>query len=166
MANVATHRPTSPRKSSMTWWSRHDPVNMMQGHTDHWVKMKLKCTTFEVAVPSGKIVSHADRHAPMVPKGEGLATFQYTEQGTLSRVKDPTFNSMLIRKMSGNLPGSYDLHRPKLSSRSESHGTTFNQRAKDGFNYWQIDRPKPTSFGRYGIGSANTILGIGNASRT
>ena len=26
----------------MTWWSRHDPVNMTQGHTDHWAKMKLK----------------------------------------------------------------------------------------------------------------------------
>ncbi|XP_071485215.1 uncharacterized protein [Diadema antillarum] len=159
-------RPMSSTKSSLTWWSRHDPVNMMQGHTDHWTKMKIKSTTFEVAVPSGQLVSYADRHAPSIPKGEGLATFQYNNNGTIARVNDPTFNAMLVRKMAGRMPGSYEMHRPKPTSRSEYLRTSFNERAREGFNYWQIERPKPTKFGRYGIGSANTILGIGNAIRT
>jgi len=44
--------------------------------------------------------------------------------------------------------------------------SAYNNRAKEGFRYWLIDRPKPTNFGKYGIGSYKTVLGIGNAPRT
>jgi len=44
--------------------------------------------------------------------------------------------------------------------------TEVNQRAKGDFKYWHQERPNPTSFGKYGIGSYKTVLGLGNAPRT
>ncbi|CAD5115145.1 DgyrCDS4149 [Dimorphilus gyrociliatus] len=44
--------------------------------------------------------------------------------------------------------------------------TSYNERARQGFKYWPMDRPKPTSFGKYGTGSYKTVLGLGNAPRT
>jgi len=44
--------------------------------------------------------------------------------------------------------------------------TDVNKRAKEGFKYWHQERPNPTSFGKYGIGSYKTVLGLGNAPRT
>ncbi|XP_038068174.1 uncharacterized protein LOC119737701 [Patiria miniata] len=165
MANIDALRPYSPRKSSMTFWSRHDPVKLPQGYTDHWTKMHAKCTTFQVAMPSGKVISHGGLLAQRAPKTEQVATFEYTSNGTLKRVGDPTFTQVVVSGLNGTLPGNYDRKR-QVPGSARSLRTSFNDKAREGFNYWQIDRPKPTKFGRCGIGSANTILGLGNSIRT
>ncbi|XP_072027222.1 uncharacterized protein [Amphiura filiformis] len=150
-------------KSSMTFWSRHDPVMMRQGNTDYWPKMKNTSTTMEIALPSGQVVSHAGHKATQVPKGQEVATFQFNKNGTLSQIPDKTFNELIARQLHANLPGTY---RSQSASNSRSLRTSYNERAKTGFKYWSMDRPKPTKFGRYGIGSANTVLGLGNSIRT
>ncbi|KAH9507938.1 hypothetical protein Btru_053282 [Bulinus truncatus] len=43
---------------------------------------------------------------------------------------------------------------------------SYNSKAKEGFRYWDIHRPKPTKYGRYGLGSYKTFLGLGSAPRT
>ncbi|KAF6041352.1 hypothetical protein EB796_000306 [Bugula neritina] len=64
-------------------------------------------------------------------------------------------------------PGSYHHTRPKsVKQYRDSLRSSYNQRAREGFQYWLIDRPKPTPFGKYGMGSHKTVLGIGNAPRT
>lgn len=68
--------------------------------------------------------------------------------------------------LQGNMPGTYMYTRPRNSPSRESLQNSFHDRAKEGFRYWLIDRPKPTSFGKYGIGSYKTVLGVGNAPRT
>jgi len=42
----------------------------------------------------------------------------------------------------------------------------YQKRAKDNFRYWLINRPPPTSFGKYGIGSYKMVMGLGMAPRT
>ncbi|XP_021353752.1 uncharacterized protein LOC110450518 isoform X5 [Mizuhopecten yessoensis] len=68
--------------------------------------------------------------------------------------------------LDAELPTQAINQRPRMDFSRKSSRTTFNERARDGFRYWLIDRPKPTKFGRYGIGSYKTVLGIGNAPRT
>lgn len=68
--------------------------------------------------------------------------------------------------LQGSIPGSYMYTRPRNCVSRESRRNSFNERAKEGFRYWLIQRPPPTSFGKYGIGSYKTVLGIGNAPRT
>lgn len=68
--------------------------------------------------------------------------------------------------LQGNMPGTYMYTRPRNTPNKGALRNSFNERAKDGFRYWLIDRPKPTSFGKYGIGSYKTVLGVGNAPRT
>lgn len=164
--DIEALRPYSPRISHMTFWSRHDPVKLPQGYPDHWTKMKLKCTTFQVALPSGKIVGNADEYAFGVPKEDKIAIYKYNKNGNLTPESVQTFSDILTNDLGGNLPGSYDASRPKSGTDRDMLRSSFSIKAKEGFKYWEIERPKPTKFGRYGIGSANTILGIGNACRT
>eukprot|EP00105_Crassostrea_gigas_P043648 XP_019927796.1 PREDICTED: uncharacterized protein LOC105340281 isoform X4 [Crassostrea gigas] len=66
----------------------------------------------------------------------------------------------------GSMPGAYSSGRPKSTYNKSHYRNVFSERAKDGFRYWLIERPKPTNFGKYGMGSYKTVLGIGNAPRT
>jgi len=56
--------------------------------------------------------------------------------------------------------------RPRNSANKALYRNQYHDRARDNFRYWLIERPKPTSFGKYGLGSYKTVLGIGNAPRT
>ncbi|KAL4226410.1 hypothetical protein ACF0H5_014393 [Mactra antiquata] len=71
-----------------------------------------------------------------------------------------------LDSLQGAIPGTYMYTRPRASVSRESVRSAYNQRAREGFRYWLIERPKPTSFGKYGIGSYKTVLGVGNAPRT
>ncbi|XP_067934197.1 uncharacterized protein [Watersipora subatra] len=76
------------------------------------------------------------------------------------------FESSINRSYLNN-PGSYHSTRPKTVRQYKDFlQTSYNMRAKEGFQYWLLERPKPTPFGKYGIGSHKTVLGIGNAPRT
>ncbi|XP_056000550.1 uncharacterized protein LOC125655923 isoform X5 [Ostrea edulis] len=66
----------------------------------------------------------------------------------------------------GTMPGAYSSSRPKSTFNKNHYRNVFSERAKEGFRYWLIQRPKPTSFGKYGMGSYKTVLGIGNAPRS
>ncbi|XP_071960634.1 uncharacterized protein [Antedon mediterranea] len=163
---MANHtRAHTARKSSMTFFSKNDPVRLPQGHTDHWTNMKLKCTTVQVAMPSGKVINHAGSAPVSVPRDQWVATFQYNPDGSMSRLEDHTFSDILVSKLNGTVPGGYDKERSKPNKSSKLR-TSYNTKAKEGFAYWNIERPKPTSFAKSGIGSANTVLGIGNSVRT
>ena len=81
--------------------------------------------------------------AQRAPKNEHVATFEYTRNGTLNRVGDPTFTQVLVSGLNGTMPGNYDRRRQQPGS-ARSLRTSYNDKAREGFNYWQIDRPKPT----------------------
>ncbi|XP_077986010.1 uncharacterized protein LOC144440499 [Glandiceps talaboti] len=174
-------KPTFPRKSEMTWWSRHEPVKLPQANTDHWSKMKIKCTTFNVNLDNGNslrnpynaIANRYDRktntyttqtRAKSAPPA--IATFRYNGDGTVSQYTDRVFDEQVTHGLNGQLPGYYALRRPKARPSTAVVTTTYNDRAKQGFKYWPMDRPKPTKYGRYGIGAACTVLGLGSACRT
>ncbi|XP_052779019.1 uncharacterized protein LOC128216483 isoform X2 [Mya arenaria] len=52
------------------------------------------------------------------------------------------------------------------SLQEERKRTRLNERARNGFRYWTLEKPKTTSFGKYGTGAFKTVLGVGNAPRT
>ncbi|KAL3852334.1 hypothetical protein ACJMK2_015991 [Sinanodonta woodiana] len=55
----------------------------------------------------------------------------------------------------------------RYSSVSRNHlKTSVNQRAREGFRYWVIERPRPSHFGKYGTGSYKMTLGLGMSPRT
>lgn len=68
--------------------------------------------------------------------------------------------------LGGRVSVDYMETRPRNGINKSLIHNSYNDRAKEGFRYWLIDRPKPTSFGKYGMGSYKTVLGIGNAPRT
>ncbi|XP_055958361.1 uncharacterized protein LOC126826897 isoform X2 [Patella vulgata] len=82
---------------------------------------------------------------------------------TLKHHKQMTLSSGPSNPLVDNLhPSAKPAHRTSLPPIK----TSYNQRAKEGFRFWLIEKPIPTNFGKYGIGSYKTVLGIGNAPRT
>lgn len=169
---------SNPRKSDMTWWSKHEPVKLPHGRTDHWSKMKIKCTTFETS-PSNIHLLRDPYQSVIRKKGmdaqkyTGLSRaksappmlFRYNDDGTVSQLSDRPFQQHVVMGLRGQIPGAYTMkirQRPKTAITK----TSYNTRAKEGFKYWPMERPKPTKFGRYGIGAYGTVLGLGSACRT
>jgi len=107
------------------------------------------------------------RHDPIrQPKGNTDHWSKFRQRTTSCQVSfgDKVYDVQYDDGMRTSLP---DINqRPRFCSPRSNMRSSFNERAKEGFRYWLIDRPKPTKFGRYGIGSYKTVLGIGNAPRT
>ncbi|XP_078679132.1 uncharacterized protein LOC144914815 isoform X3 [Branchiostoma floridae x Branchiostoma belcheri] len=151
MANM-TALPPQPRKSNMTFWSRHSPVMMSWGDTDHWSKMKHKATTFTVSMPGLNIIDYKDprKALTMAENPHHHGNFHYRE-GKVSRLPPRDFSGLIVQELHGNIPGEYfarqqQQQRAKSSPASQwaLHRNTYNERAREGFKYWQLDRPKPT----------------------
>ncbi|XP_025107100.1 uncharacterized protein LOC112571916 isoform X2 [Pomacea canaliculata] len=156
------HFPPTPRQSEMTFWSRYDPVRMSAGNTDYWNKMRVQREDQSARLKYGV-------NSPMFPAG--IATFGPTSKlhrsaGGIPRLPDLAFPNMGVESSRGQLPGAVARSHPSPRLRRYLMDNEFNRRAREGFRYWLIEKPKPTKFGRYGIGSYKTALGVGNAPRT
>ncbi|KAK3104089.1 hypothetical protein FSP39_024333 [Pinctada imbricata] len=81
-------------------------------------------------------------------------------------LKQRKFDDLVLDGLRGNPPGNYMNSRPRNSFNRNVYSNSYHDRAREGFRYWLIERPKPTKFGKYGMGSYKTVLGIGNAPRT
>lgn len=119
--------------------------------------------------PNLRVMTFWSRHDP-IKQQQG-----HTDHWSKARQKSGSYNvsygakGLQIRSdsdLDAELPTQIFNQRPRMSFSRKSTRTSYNDRARDGFRYWLIDRPKPTKFGRYGIGSYKTVLGIGNAPRT
>ncbi|XP_052781132.1 uncharacterized protein LOC128218044 isoform X1 [Mya arenaria] len=129
-----------PRTTEMTFWSRYDPVAQPRRSTDHWTKMKQRAIQYRsLDNPDGI-------GAPMSMDRQNYARGGY---GRTSELSDKTFDDLIADALQGAMPGSYMYTRPRNSVSRESTRSAFNQRARDGFRYWLIERPKPTSFWKY-----------------
>ncbi|XP_046573926.1 LOW QUALITY PROTEIN: uncharacterized protein LOC124281966 [Haliotis rubra] len=148
--------PPAPHTSDMTFWSRYDPVAQPKGNTDHWSNMKIRSSMGSPA---------AGRDGDVMTSWMSRAGFSWCTGGK-SRLADQSFDDHIQGSLQGNLPGSYDKLRPRTTLPDITLRNSYHDRAKDGFRYWLVEKPKPTSYGRYGIGSFKTVLGVGNAPRT
>jgi len=151
----------------MTFWSRHEAQSLMRqprGNTDNWAKLRTKANSFRANNSFGG-VNFSDDTDLFTSHYNPAARFQYTEDG-VRRMPDPPFNDLVLGPLQGELPGNLSKSQPSANLRRSWMKNEFHQRAKDGFRYWLIEKPKPTSFGKYGMGSFKTVLGIGNAPRT
>ncbi|XP_059150573.1 uncharacterized protein LOC131937309 [Physella acuta] len=86
-----------------------------------------------------------------------------------SRAGQATGDSLNVEQLvADDTLGRTKVQRPTTSPclQNRSLQNAYNTRAKEGFRYWNIDRPKPTQFGKYGLGSYKMFLGIGSAPRT
>ncbi|KAK3587094.1 hypothetical protein CHS0354_023550 [Potamilus streckersoni] len=138
----------------MTFWSRYDPVNQPKGNTDHWTKLKRRAETYKDF--------YSGARSDLKPAAVGG---DRRKVGYL-KLTEKTFDDFVLDGLRGTLPGSYSARLSTSSRRRCARSSVYNERAREGFRYWLIEPPKPTSFGRYGIGSFKTVLGIGNAPRT
>jgi hypothetical protein len=73
-----------------------------------------------------------------------------------SQLLDMTFDDFIADGLQGAIPGSYMYTRPRNSVSRESCRSAFNQRARQGFRYWLIERPKPTSC-KYNVNILHTF---------
>ncbi|XP_076469266.1 uncharacterized protein LOC143299758 isoform X2 [Babylonia areolata] len=155
-----------PRPSSMTFWSRYDPLSMPRGNTDNWAKLRVRGNTYRAydSLDGLQLASAADID-PMTSWQSPGPRFQYSAQGP-RRVADEGFGAVVTGGLQGQVPGNLGRSQPSANLKKSWMDNQYHQRAKDNFRYWLINRPKPTSFGKYGMGSYKTVLGIGNAPRT
>ncbi|XP_005097199.2 uncharacterized protein LOC101857328 [Aplysia californica] len=156
-----------PKSSGMTSWSRYDPVHK-SGNTDHWTKLKCRSNTFRATQSAGMF--------KVIPEHEFDQTtslnnpserFQVTDGTSVSQLPSGTFNDNVLHHLGGKPPGDHDvLTRPTSNLQRRWMHNIYQKRAKDGFRYWLINRPHPTNFGKYGMGSYKMVMGIGMAPRT
>jgi hypothetical protein len=138
-------------------WSKYDAVSMRRTQTDHWAKMKHVATTFDVKMPEVFVLK---RQLPP----EALQ-YKLNPDGSVMPMKGESFDEQLQSTILGSA------QRPKLK-RSKSipnlprYRNEFNDRARQGFKYWPLSRPKPTTYGKYGLGCYKSVLGLGDAVRT
>lgn len=66
-------------------------------------------------------------------------------QGTMIPYKEKTFDELVVDGLRGSMPGAYSSGRPKSTYNKSHYRNVFSERAKDGFRYWLIERPKPTN---------------------
>jgi len=166
--------PSSARKDRMTYWSRHDPVVMPRSNTDHWSIMRRRAQAMSegdprVAQSAGGIPPGVTDIRDLMKRANARKAQMMgpTGDGRVDPKGDPVFSQVPKRDLVGAAPGNYTLVRARTSGeRRDFLRTSYNMKAKEGLKYWYQERPKPTSFGRYGIGSYKTVLGIGNAPRT
>ena len=78
---------------------------------------------------------------PAVPDGKHTRL----PYGRVQNLSEKLFDDFIIDALQGNMPGTYMYTRPRNTPTRESLQNTFHDRAKEGFRYWLIDRPKPTS---------------------
>ena len=65
--------------------------------------------------------------------------------GRVQNLSEKLFDDFIVDALQGNMPGTYMYTRPRNTPNKGALRNSFNERAKDGFRYWLIDRPKPTS---------------------
>ncbi|XP_074646586.1 uncharacterized protein LOC141902652 [Tubulanus polymorphus] len=150
-----------PQQSSISRWASNELALQPIQCTDHWAKLRVKSGNVSARTPHELTIPHQSTNKESVQNKTDA-----NEEG-----RHPVFQSVPVRTdldglMSSvrHLPGNSHLDRAKTS-----HGhlrTSYNERARQGFKYWPMERPKPTKFARYGIGSYKTVLGLGNAPRT
>ncbi|XP_021353750.1 uncharacterized protein LOC110450518 isoform X3 [Mizuhopecten yessoensis] len=150
----------------MTFWSRHDPIKQQKGHTDHWSKARQKTGAYTVSYGAKGLQIRSDTDLDLATVRKAQSTRVRFENDCVTRMPMRSIDDMILHGLDAELPTQAINQRPRMDFSRKSSRTTFNERARDGFRYWLIDRPKPTKFGRYGIGSYKTVLGIGNAPRT
>jgi len=147
-----------PKSSGMTSWSRYDPVHKA-GNTDHWTKLKCRNNTYRSSESAGaiKVVPEHDIVSEPSPRTGRYPRFKTTKKtiliGDPTELNKPDFSNM-------PLPGGKGVIQRRWMD------NIYQKKAKDGFRYWLINRPKPTEFGKYGMGSYKMVMGIGMAPRT
>ncbi|ELT98462.1 hypothetical protein CAPTEDRAFT_225281 [Capitella teleta] len=137
----------------MSRWKRSDPALTCSGTTDNWAILRVKSeeqsNNMKPALGRAKTdlgVAHGDGRVS--PRGAAVLS------------QNPLHD--LHGSVAGNFTGMANTSKPRKSTLK----TEVNDRAKGGFKYWYQERPKPTKFGAYGIGSGYTVLGLGSAPRT
>ncbi|CAL1537502.1 unnamed protein product [Lymnaea stagnalis] len=127
-------------KTSMTSWAGHDPLQKF-GNTDHWTKMKLRAEK-----QRGLQSAIGQRSGDNINTESQADLFGISPDLLCNTGRSQTFISS----------------KPKKNALENC----YHKKAKEGFRYWDIYRPKPTKFGKYGIGSYKMVLGLGAAPRT
>lgn len=151
-------------------WSRYDPVLApVCRRSDHWAVLRVKAE--QQAMPSQDPTMQRSKSAFGVQGRQGRhVTFTSMKTETEPRQSLPpggaVFSTVGPRSSDGYVPGDYTAPRPSSQTQKNPLRTMYNQKARENQAYWYQDRPKPTSFGRYGIGSYKTFLGIGMGPRT
>ncbi|ESO84387.1 hypothetical protein LOTGIDRAFT_204744 [Lottia gigantea] len=139
--------PPTPRMTTMSFWSKPTPMRKQKTKTDHWAKLRLKNNICEDSE-----MNNLHQDSP------GVVSLSWDPATTLESHKQQSYKSSDLYSMEAT-PQVNRTHLPPLK-------TVYNQRARDGFRFWLIEKPHPTNFGKYGMGSYKTVLGIGNAPRT
>ncbi|XP_039251217.1 uncharacterized protein LOC120328752 [Styela clava] len=150
-----------PGARTSTVWSKNDPVMRKNQRTDHWSKMKHKATTFTVKMPEARVI------AKQIP--QNTQQFRVTEDGSIIPLRGSAFEHKVERSFSEERPGSYQRSRPRRRvsvPNMQQYRNPFNDRAREGFQYWPMTRPRPTLYGKYGMGCYKSVLGLGDAVRT
>ncbi|BFZ10675.1 hypothetical protein BsWGS_13714 [Bradybaena similaris] len=116
------------------------------GNTDHWTKLKVRANSF-------RDIQSADVHKRSSSSEFGQLPILNTNRSLENRIN--VFSDDLLSVVV-----------PKSGIQRHWFNNCYQRRAREGFRYWLINRPTPTSYGRYGFGSYKMVLGIGTAPRT
>ena len=66
------------------------------------------------------------------------------EQNKFKPYKDRNFDELVLDGLRGNPPGNYGDMRQSAPFSRTMYNNSYHDRAREGFRYWLIERPKPT----------------------
>ncbi|KAK2862203.1 hypothetical protein Q5P01_001736 [Channa striata] len=142
------------RTEHMTFWPKSHPVMFPHLQTDHWSKMKIMVPVYFATVPAALLKDTVNESHEAVLNNTTSSNSVLLPQLTK---KDLTINDPVLSTVQAY---SIHLNKPKISPQNmPQYRNKFNDRAKQGFRYWLIEKKTPTCK-RYCFGAYKTPLGL------
>lgn len=161
--DIQLSRNDEGRLPYLTHWSRHEPASIRRKskcNTDHWTKTKHKNVTVTTCGKDqsvhtfpgirGSYEEATDIDAQHIHHG-------YNMDGTMKHAGTFSLTSGLVNSVHVNWPpGNYNKTRPP---RRQNTRSVFNERAKEGFEYWIKEQKPMTAGSKRWIGSGGNVIG-------
>lgn len=125
-------------------------------HTDHWSKMKHKAMYVEICGNNGTSHSFFGESLPHEKKRKSrLLKHRHEIGGSMCNIGVKSFSDWIIQELNGKIPGDYSKVREPNPNILR---TAANDRARDQFRYWFIEK-KPSTYAKW-MGMRGSTLGL------
>ncbi|CAG5130636.1 unnamed protein product [Candidula unifasciata] len=135
------------------------------GNTDHWAKLKVRANSIKSADVT-KRSSLSEFGPEKNPNKNVLEPNRHASAPSTAQHPLLNYRRSLDQQINAFTDDHLFVVVPKSGIQKHWLNNCYQQRAREGFRYWLINRPLPTSYGKYGFGSYKMFLGLGMAPRT
>eukprot|EP00112_Aurelia_sp_Birch-Aquarium-sp1_P017900 Seg42.4 transcript_id=Seg42.4/GoldUCD/mRNA.D3Y31 product="hypothetical protein" protein_id=Seg42.4/GoldUCD/D3Y31 len=158
MTDIQLRRDKTGSLPFLSRWSTVEVAHPSRdlGNSDHWSKMKHKSVEFAVCGTNGKAhIFPGDALQYERKDSKKLLAYRHDVDGSMRHIGIKTFSEWIVQELNGNVPGDY---RKTRATSARLLRTPANDRAREGFRYWYLEK-KPSTYSQW-MGTKGNTLGL------